>query len=349
LVPSLVPTSFTSSKMRLSPVSFVSVVFLLVGVEGATYRTSQQVVTPGRTFTCKYGITYEGSQLQMDKSWANCFPRKNAVDVTVEIYVPELDRVVSITHQIKKGKDPIISMEIIEPTQPPSAAAGSMSCQCRIPFSFPDGSFATSRMLVKGDSSISSTRSAGGLSRLLPSIGSSFISAFLGQALAASVDRAIMPKESNRQLLTGLMGGTGGSNDLVNSLVQQMVEQQVNDFLSNGGAEEALSNLVSSGQLQEAVVGLVESGQLQDSLTQLVDSEAIQEAVSAAAQEALASVAADENMPNLESLGLNGGLSDFGDQLSEMTLPEFDSTEFLNNLNLETMELNMNCDCAEAA
>ena len=28
---------------------------------------------------------------------------------------------------------------------------------------------------------------------------------------------------------------------------------------------------------------------------------------------------------------------------------QFDSTEFMNNLNMQTMELNMNCDCVDAA
>ena len=122
----------------------------------------------------------------------------------MEIYVSDLDRVVSVTHQLKKGKDPILSMAIIEPTEAPAPAPeGSMNCQCRLPLSFPDGSFASSRMLVRGGSS--SLSSSSGLSSLLPTIASSIISTFLGQALnrwAQSFPRAVCHifKKKSRKL-----------------------------------------------------------------------------------------------------------------------------------------------------
>lgn len=99
---------------------------------------------------------------------------------------------------------------------------------------------------------------------------------------------------------------------MVKTVVQQLVEQQVNDYINNGGAEEALNNLVSSGQLGQIVTNMVGSGHIQDSISQIQT--------------------ANENMPTLrpilEKLGLNRGLSDFSERLDHLSLPQFDSTEF---------------------
>merc|ERR1712098_34421 len=97
----------------------------------------------------------------------------------------------------------------------------------------------------------------------------------------------------------------------------QMVQQQMEDFINNGGAQEALTNMVESGQLEEAVQQMMDSGMLEQLVQQLLESglleQAAQSIVSVVMEETLQSLtqATNENMPTfppfLENMGFNGG------------------------------------------
>ena len=76
---------------------------------------------------------------------------------------------------------------------------------------------------------------------------------------------------SNTLDLASLLGGGSDSNDLVTQLAMQVAQQQLNDFINNGGAEEAMTNLVESGQLEEIVTNFVESGQLESMLSKTME------------------------------------------------------------------------------
>merc|ERR1712025_59640 len=382
-------------------ISLIFFSFFFLASDAVVYQTTIPVVTPARTFQCIYKIAYDADPLAIHQadSRVTCNPnKKGGPTTTTEVYIPDIVRTVNVTHRIKRGADTIQTMELqpLPPTEaPPSEGSMSLSCQCRLPLSFPDGSFASSRMLVRDGRGNSGVSNSSGLSSLLPLIASFVISFFLGQSLAGllgvnpvlgrslnqeesvserqlEVVRALQ-KVTSRQLLGNLFGGntgstdlsslltgglTGGSsNDVMNTLVQQMVEQQINDFINNGGAEDAINNLVSSGQLETMITNLIASGAIENSPTQMMESGALQEALSGAMEEAVASMvtAGNDNMPTippaiLESLGAgDGGLTDFMEQLNQMSMPEFNSEEFMNNLNMNEMELNMPCDCAPRA
>ena len=78
--------------------------------------------------------------------------------------------------------------------------------------------------------------------------------------------------------LASLLGGSG-NNDLVTQLAMQVAQQQLNDFINNGGAEEAITNLVESGQLEEMVTNFVESGQAEAIAGQLMENVNMEEVV----------------------------------------------------------------------
>jgi len=352
------------------PLLFLFLSPFILAIDAALYETQIDVVTPARTFKCIYKIAYDEDPLALNQADSRvvCNPNKKGGPTTLtEVYIPDIDRTVNVTHRIKRGADTILSMELQPP--PPTEAPppeGSMSCQCRLPLSIPDGSFASTRTLTRGGTS--------GLSSLKPLVASFLVSSFLGQALTRTlgVNRALLPESSfaenraegsgivapadttdtdtatatdtetgtQRNILEGILGGntgglTGDSNDVMNTLVQQMVEQQVNEFINNGGAEEAINNMVSSGQLETMITSMIESGAIQDSVSQMMASGAIQQAISSSMEEAMAST------------GMNGGLTDFMDQLNQMSLPEFDSEDFMSNINMNDMgmEMDMNCDC----
>jgi len=164
--------------------------FFFLASDAVVYQTTIPVVTPARTFQCIYKIAYDADPLAIHQadSRVTCNPnKKGGPTTTTEVYIPDIDRTVNVTHRIKRGADTIQTMELqpLPPTEaPPPEGSMSLSCQCRLPLSFPDGSFASSRMLVRDGRGNSGVSNSSGLSSLLPLIASFVISFFLGQSLA---------------------------------------------------------------------------------------------------------------------------------------------------------------------
>merc|ERR1719186_130857 len=131
---------------------------------------------------------------------------------------------------------------------------------------------------------------------------------------------------SNGLDLASLLGGGSSSNDLVTQLAMQVAQQQVDDFINNGGAEEAITNLVESGQLEEMATNFVESGQLETMMGE-------------------AMVAEGPLGEMMESMNVSGELEQLMGQMENgggLLGPEMLSQ-------MGNMELNMKCSCSPAA
>merc|ERR1711970_449963 len=333
---------------------------LLVAVTGAlaaTYQETKEIVDKaGTSFTCTYKIVYSGDSVNKKKSGVNCVPNQNGKTHTSELEVAALGKTVSVTHKIKKGRDSITSIELLEPTavtSAPNNPEGSLQCRCRLPMA--SSPVVMGRALNRGGYHGVSSGSSG-LSSLIPLILTFLVSALVGNALAGLVggrsldlgdsvaerelnQAKILAKLGDRQLfgnlgsgglfgnvpapapspatggIFGNLGGAsgGGSNDFVNQLVMQMVQQQMEDFINNGGAQEALTNMVESGQLEQTVQQMVDSGMLEQLVQQLRESGLLEQAAQSALESVSQSIS--ENMPTLpptlENLGgLNGGFEE---------------------------------------
>merc|ERR1711970_1218468 len=374
---------------------------LLVAVTGAlaaTYQETKEIVDKaGTSFTCTYKIVYSGDSVNKKKSGVNCVPNQNGKTHTSELEVAALGKTVSVTHKIKKGRDSITSIELLEPTavtSAPNNPEGSLQCRCRLPMA--SSPVVMGRALNRGGYHGVSSGSSG-LSSLIPLILTFLVSALVGNALAGLVggrsldlgdsvaerelnQAKILAKLDDRQLfgnlgsggffgnlgnvpapapspatgglfgnlgsggLFGNLGGAsgGGSNDFVNQLVMQMVQQQMEDFINNGGAQEALTNMVESGQLEQPVQQMVDSGMLEQLVQQLRESGLLEQAAQSALESVSQSIS--ENMPTLpptlENLGgLNGGFEELFANMGDFNTGDF---------NLGDMELEMSCDCDPA-
>merc|ERR1711936_933928 len=154
--------------------------------------------------------------------------------------IEEIGQSVTVKHTIKKGKEKITGItkeDYVPPTTTTTSAPpaeGAMDCACK----------------MTSD----------------------------GQAGLFSAVRSSVPTALNRQLLGGgLLSNLAGSaaapsNDLVTQMATQIAQQQINDFINNGGAEEAITQLMESGQLEQMVTEFIESGQAEEMMSQVMES-----------------------------------------------------------------------------
>merc|ERR1711970_438680 len=329
-------------------------------VFGATYEETRNVVdSAGKKFKCTYKLNYNAKNVfNKAKSTATCTPKKNGKVVEETFDIKEIGKSVTVKHTIKKGKKTITSINIKDYVAPTTTAAPAPSsdmthdCTCKMS---PDseGNFMTAvRSAVPAV--VNRQLFGGPLSNLI------------GAAAPAPA-----PAPGGLDLGSLLAGGAaGGSNDLVTNLAMQVAQQQVNDFINNGGAEEAITNLVESGQLEDMVMNFVESGQAEQLIGQMVENVDMEQLVSQAMEnvdmeEMMSEMTQSleqqmaENMENgefgplgemmqsLEALEMNGGLEELMANMEENMQGGLMGPEMLTQLG--NMQLNMKCSCTHIA
>merc|ERR1711892_573961 len=224
-------------------------------VFGATYEETRTVVdSAGTKFKCTYKLNYNNAaKFSKAKSSATCTPKKSGKIVTETFNIEKIGKSVTVKHTIKKGKKAVTSIVVEDYVAPTTTAAPALDpthdCTCRMS---PDsqGNFLTS------------VRSA------VPAVvNRQLFGGLLGNLGAA----APAPAPAGLDLGSLLGGGSSGGNDLVTNLAMQVAEQQLNDFINNGGAEDAITNLVESGQLEEMVTNFVESGQAEEMIGKMME------------------------------------------------------------------------------
>merc|ERR1712243_342252 len=342
-------------------------------VFGATFEEKRNVVdSAGNEFKCTYKLSYNAKKVfNKAKSTATCTPKKSGEVVEKTFDIKEIGKSVTVKHKIKKGKKAITSLNVkdyVAPTTTPAPAPGAgmtHDCTCKMT---PDsqGNFMTAvrsavptvvnRQLFGGGPL------AGGL---LPNLGNL-------PGLPAPVPAPVpAPAPGGLDLGSLLAGGAaGGSKDLVTNLAMQVAQQQINDFINNGGAEDAITNLVESGQLEDMVMNFVESGQAEQMIGQMMENVDMEQMVGQAMEnvnmeemmgeitESLEQQMA-ENMENgefgplgemlqsMESLEMNGGLEELMANMEENMQGGLMGPEMLAQLG--NMQLNMKCSCTHVA
>merc|ERR1711892_982226 len=223
-------------------------------VAGGTYEETRDVVdSAGKKFKCTYKLSYTKKAVSKGKSSVSCTPNKPGKTITETLVIEELGKSVSVKHTIKKGKESIsaITMEdYVAPTAAPFEATHDCSCKM------------APESLAGLSTSVRSSVPAVVNRQLL---GGGLFSNLLANGAAPAPSPA-----PNGLDLASLLGGGSSSNDLVTQLAMQVAQQQVDDFINNGGAEEAITNLVESGQLEEMATNFVESGQLETMMDEMV-------------------------------------------------------------------------------
>merc|ERR1711970_636110 len=242
-------------------------------VFGATYEETRNVADSAeKKFKCTYKLNYNAKNVfNKDKSTATCTPKKSGKVVEETFDIKEIGKSVTVKHTIKKGKKTITSISVKDYVAPTTtvapAPASDMTHDCTCKMS-PDseGNFMTAvRSAVPA---VVNRQLFGG--GLLSNLGN----------LPGAAAPAPAPAPGGLDLGSLLAGGAaGGSNDLVTNLAMQVAQQQLNDFINNGGAEEAITNLVESGQLEEMVTNFVESGQAEAVAGQLMENVNMEEVV----------------------------------------------------------------------
>merc|ERR1711892_1136248 len=224
-------------------------------VFGATYEETRTVVdSAGTKFKCTYKLSYNNAaKFSKAKSSATCTPKKSGKTVTETFNIEKIGKSVTVKRTIKKGKKAVTSIVVEDYVAPTTTAAPALDathdCTCKMS---PDsqGNFLTS------------VRSA------VPAVvNRQLFGGLLGNLGAA----APAPAPAGLDLGSLLGGGSSGGNDLVTNLAMQVAEQQLNDFINNGGAEDAITNLVESGQLEEMVTNFVESGQAEEMIGKMME------------------------------------------------------------------------------
>merc|ERR1712183_211941 len=329
-------------------------------VFGATYEEVRDVVdSAGKKFKCTYKLNYNAKNVfNKAKSTATCTPKKNWKVVEETFDIKEIGKSVTVKHTIKKRKKTITSINIKDYVAPTTTAAPAPAsdmthdCTCKMS---PDseGNFMTAvRSAVPAV--VNRQLFGGPLSNLI------------GAAAPAPA-----PAPGGLDLGSLLAGGAaGGSNDLVTNLAMQVAQQQVNDFINNGGAEEAITNLVESGQLEDMAMNFVESGQAEQLIGQMVENVDMEHLVSQAMEnvdmeEMMSEMTQSleqqmaENMENgefgplgemmqsLEALEMNGGLEELMANMEENMQGGLMGPEMLAQLG--NMQLNMKCSCTHIA
>merc|ERR1711970_599892 len=327
-------------------------------VFGATYEETRNVVDSAeKKFKCTYKLNYNNKGVfSKAKSTATCTPKKNEKVVEETFDIKEIGKSVTVKHTIKKGKKTITSINIKDYVAPATTAAPAPAsdmthdCTCKVS---PDsqGNFMTA------------VRSA------VPAVVNRQL--FGGPLSNLIVAAAPAPAPGGLDLGSLLAGGAaGGSNDLVTNLAMQVAQQQVNDFINNGGAEEAIANLVESGQLEDLVMNFVESGQAEQLIAQMMENvdmekmigqamenvdmeEMIGEMTESLEQQMAANMENGEFGPlgemlqSLESLEMNGGLEELMANMEENMQGGLMGPEMLAQLG--NMQLNMKCSCTHIA
>merc|ERR1712025_944818 len=307
---------FIATTMRW--ISFLLVISPAL-VFGAIFEETRDVVdSAGKKFKCTYKLNYNAKKVfNKKKSTAICTPNKSGKVVEETFDIKEIGKSVTVKHTIKKGKKTITSLVVkdyVAPTTtsaPAPAADMTHDCTCKMS---PDsqGNFMTAvRSAVP---TVVNRQLFGG------NLGGGILSN-LGN-LPGLAPPAPAPAPGGLDLGSLLTGGaTGGSNDLVTNLAMQVAQQQINDFINNGGAEDAITNLVESGQLEEMVMNFVESGQAEQMIGQMLQS--------------------------MESLEMNGGLEELMANMEENMQGGLMGPEMLAQLG--NMQLNMKCSCTHIA
>merc|ERR1712013_524964 len=329
-------------------------------VFGAIFEETRDVVdSAGKKFKCTYKLSYTAKQVfNKKKSTATCTPKKSGKVVEETFDIKEIGKSVTVKHTIKKGKKTITSLEVKDYVAPTTASAPAPAadmthdCTCKMS---PDsqGNFMTA------------VRSA------VPTVINRQL--FGGGILSnlGNLPGLAPPAPGGLDLGSLLAGGAaGGSNDLVTNLAMQVAQQQINDFINNGGAEDAITNLVESGQLEDMVMNFVESGQAEQMIGQMMENVDMEEMVGQAMEnvnmeemmgeitESLEQQMA-ENMENgefgplgemlqsMESLEMNGGLEELMANMEENMQGGLMGPEMLAQLG--NMQLNMKCSCTHIA
>merc|ERR1711942_661449 len=212
-------------------------------VFGAVFEETRDVVdSAGKKFKCTYKLSYNAKKVfNKKKSTAICTPKKSGKVVEETFDIKEIGKSVTVKHTIKKEKKTITSLVVkdyVAPTTtsaPAPAADMTHDCTCKMS---PDsqGNFMTA--VRSAMPTVVNRQLFGG--GLLSNLGN-----LPGLAPPAP---APAPAPGGLDLGSLLAGGAaGGSNDLVTNLAMQVAQQQINDFINNGGAEDAITNLVESG------------------------------------------------------------------------------------------------------
>merc|ERR1711892_924533 len=302
-------------------------------VAGGTYEETRQVVdSAGKKFKCTYKLSYTKKAVSKGKSSVSCTPNKPGKTITENFVIEEIGKSVSVKHTIKKGKESIsaITMEdYVAQTAAPFEATHDCSCKM------------APESLAGLSTSVRSSVPAVVNRQLL---GGGLFSNLLANGAAPAPSPA-----PNGLDLASLLGGGSSSNDLVTQLAMQVAQQQGDDFINNGGAEEAITNLVESGQLEEMATNFVESGQLEtmmDEMMENVDMETMMTEMVGTLEKEM-----EESMQNggplgemMESMNVTGDLEELMGQMENgggLLGPEMLSQ-------MGNMELNMKCSCSPA-
>merc|ERR1712002_1365892 len=357
---------FIATTMRW--ISFILVISP-ASVFGATFEETRDVVdSAGKKFKCTYKLIYNNKNVfNKKRSTATCTPNKSGRVVEETFDIKAIGKSVTVKHTIKKGKKAITSFDVkdyVAPTTTPAPAPGAdmtHDCTCKMT---PDsqGNFMTavrSAVPTVVNRQLFGGGPLGG--GFLPNLGN----------LPGLPAPAPAPAPAGLDLGSLLAGGAaGGSNDLVTNLAMQVAQQQINDFINNGGAEDAIINLVESGQLEDMVMNFVESGQAEQLIGQMMDNVDMEQMVAQAMEnvdmeemmsqmtESLEQQMA-ENMENgefgplgemlqsMESLEMNGGLEELIANMEENMQGGLMGPEMLAQLG--NMQLNMKCSCTHIA
>merc|ERR1711892_1574076 len=232
-------------------------------VAGGTYEETRDVVdSAGKKFKCTYKLSYTKKAVSKGKSSVSCTPNKPGKTITETFVIEELGKSVSVKHTIKKGKESIsaITMEdYVAPTAAPFEATHDCSCKM------------APESLAGLSTSVRSSVPAVVNRQLL---GGGLFSNLLANGAAPAPSPA-----SNGLDLASLLGGGSSSNDLVTNLAMQVAQQQVNDFINNGGAEDAITNLVESGQLETMMGEAMENVDMETMMTEMVGTLEMEEMV----------------------------------------------------------------------
>merc|ERR1719290_703016 len=315
-------------------------------VFGATYEEIRNVVdSAGKKFKCTYKLNYNNKGVfSKAKSTATCTPKKSGKVVEETFDIKEIGKSVTVKHSIKKGKKTITSISVKDYVAPTTTAAPAPAsdmthdCACKMS---PDSQGNFMMAVRSAVPAVVNRQLFGG--GLLSNLGN-----------LPGVAAPPAPAPGGLDLGSLLSGGAaGGSNDLVTNLAMQVAQQQINDFINNGGAEDAITNLVESGQLEEMVTNFVESGQAEEMVGQAmenVDMEEMMDGMVGSLEQQMA-----ENMENgdfgplgemlqsMESLDMNGGLEELMANMEENMQGGLMGPEMLAQLG--NMQLNMKCSC----
>merc|ERR1712106_832269 len=271
-------------------------------VFGATYEETRTVVdSAGTKFKCTYKLSYNNAaKFSKAKSSATCTPKKSGKTVTETFNIEKIGKSVTVKHTIKKGKKAVTSIVVedyVAPTTTPALDA-THDCTCKMS---PDsqGNFLTS------------VRSA------VPAVvNRQLFGGLLGNLGAA----APAPAPAGLDLGSLLGGGSSGGNDLVTNLAMQVAEQQLNDFINNGGAEDAITNFVESGQAEEMIGKMMENVDMEEmvgKMMETVDMEQMMDGMVGELEQQMAENMENgelgplgEMMQSMESMDMNGGLEE---------------------------------------